>query len=148
MELKIIIKKVFLKLHFQALSVSFVNGESLAGSFFLNKGLGVDFGVAHTQGWPSHLLADSTHRGQLGSKSVSEISQHRSSSEDVPTEKESDPVKTFDRCYFEKWESSQTGSCTAWGACRFGANVHLDADCNNDNIGAHCRSLGGCWGRI
>ena len=32
---------------------------------------------------------------------------------------------TQQRCNFEKWESSKTGRCTAWGACRLGAQVHL-----------------------
>ena len=40
----------------------------------------------------------------------------------VPT---SSPLKEKDlsdlRCFFDKWERSRTGRCTAWGACRWGS---------------------------
>ena len=42
--------------------LSFSTGERQGPSFFLTKGLGVDFGVVHTQGWPSYLLGKTSHK--------------------------------------------------------------------------------------
>ena len=124
---------------FQVLSIaSFVRAE---GSFSLNRGLGlgVDFGVLHTQGWASHLLAASTHRQQSQTSLPERIDHTGPRSKNL-----SRPVKTIDqqqRCFFEKWESSKTGWCTAWGACRLGAIVHLDGGCTAEKVGAECRSV-------
>ena len=127
----------------QVLAVaSFVKGESLGGSFFLNKGLGLDFGVVHTQGWPSHLLGGSEQGGQGSYRSLLPETASRANENPSSSEKEShQPVKSVERCYFEKWESSKSGRCTAWGACRLGANVHLDIGCTADKVGAECRSV-------
>ena len=120
---------------------SFVKGDSLGGSFFLNKGLGLDFGVVHTQGWPSHLLAGSDQYRQGSYRSLIPETASHAIENPSASEKESQPVKSVQRCHFEKWESSKTGRCTAWGACRLGANVHLDVGCTADKVGAECRSV-------
>ena len=51
----------------------------------------------------------------------------RESEQLVPT---SGPLKEKDisdhlRCFFDKWERSRTGRCTAWGACRWGSSFSV-----------------------
>ena len=48
----------------------------------------------------------------------------RESEQLVPTSgrlKEKD-ISDHLRCFFDKWERSRTGRCTAWGACRWGSS--------------------------
>ena len=84
-------------------------------------GLGVDWGVVHTQGWPR---APSTSSPTLPSTSSHTFPS--TSSPNLP-------------CTLRVRRAGMVeGTCTSWGACRRGSRVRLGAGCGAAPQGAPC----------